>query len=135
MLFCRLLRLNPYLSSAEDAQTLHAFIAWKGLSFRKQRHRAGDPLGVKHQTIANEVSSIRTWIAEILGVNLSKVDLVSKQMLKGLKRVSGAKKARLRLSQPMLIKCEEFDARYGPTSLEWMPVSYTHLTLPTKAEV
>ena len=74
MLFCRILRVSPYMTSREDCTTLHKYISWKGLFYSKANHKAGAPLGVQHGTLANEVSSIRTFHHEIMGVDLAKID-------------------------------------------------------------
>ena len=113
LIFCRLLRVNPYLYEAQHTSTLHAYIAWKALSYRKDRQKQGSPLGLQFQTVANEVSTVRTFHAEVVGVNLLKIDPLSKQLLKGVKRVSGAEKPRLRISQQMMLEMEILDEQSG----------------------
>jgi hypothetical protein len=116
LVFCRLLGVHPYLSDARDARTLHAYIAWKGLSYVKARQKPGTPLGIQSDSLANQLSSIRTFHQEMLGVNLHKIDPLSRQLVKGVKRISGPRKARLRVSHRMMLDMEALDVQSGSES-------------------
>ena len=77
-------------------------VSWKPF-YSKANHKAGAPLGVQHGTLANEVSSIRTFHHEIMGVDLAKIDPLSRLLVKGVKRMSGTTLAPT-LIYPMVLK-------------------------------
>ena len=109
LLFCRLLRLSPYISTARDAAALHAYVAWKALAYRGKKHKRGQAPGLSYQSVANELSSIRTFHAEALGVHLHKIDPLAKQLVKGIRRISGSVQSPLRFTQQMMLEMEVLD--------------------------
>ena len=105
----RLLRLSPYISTARDAAALHAYVAWKALAYRGKKHKRGQAPGLSYQSVANELSSIRTFHAEALGVHLHKIDPLAKQLVKGIRRISGSVQSPLRFTQQMMLEMEVLD--------------------------
>ena len=109
LLFCRLLRLSPYITTAQDTTSIHAYIAWKALAYRGKKHKSGQPPGLSYQSVANELASIRTFHAEALGVRLHEIDPLAKQLVKGLRRISGSVQSPLRITQRMMLELELLD--------------------------
>jgi len=93
-LFCRLLGHDAMLYDKAGVRTLHLFLAWRALSWESWRKKKGaaDRRGLSYQSIANALSSIRTWHFEHLGVKLAPMDQLSRLIQRAVKRVEGPKK-------------------------------------------
>ncbi len=122
--FCRRLGLRPYMYDRQDAEVLHLYIAWRAMGYVRHRDldKPGVLPGIRDASIANEVSAIRSFHRDSLGVDLDEIDRRHKQLQKGVTRISGAKMARLRLSEQMKLAMDSLDRADGSA------LSLAHLT-------
>ena len=110
--FCRRLGYSPRLTPGGDKSALHEYVTWKAMSYAVGGESSRAP-GVASGSLWNEVSSIRTYHREQFGIDLSAVEFLSKSLLKGAKRLDGAKRVALRVDEDMMIQMEALDAADG----------------------
>lgn len=110
LVFCRLLGVSPHMTTQRDTATLHAYMAWKGLVYKGKRQSASAPPGLQHQTVMNEVATIRTYHREVVGVDLHRLAPLAQQLGKGIKRIATASLPTLRISVATMIEMALLDA-------------------------
>ena len=113
LVFCRLLGVSPHMVTQRDTATLHAYMSWKGLVYKGKRQSASAPPGLQHQTVMNEVATIRTYHREVVGVDLHRLAPLAQQLGKGIKRIATASRPTLRISAANMIEMELLDAADG----------------------